>query len=162
MSFIGAATAVGMFLLGIPYALPMGIVAFFTAAIPYIGGLFAVVPITIIALTQVSPLAAVLFIGWQVVIQQIEGSFITPMVQGKAINISPLVVMLGVTAGITLGGLVGGIIAIPIAALVGVGIRGVVLPMRRRAEAKEQMRREAYIAARRAEAAAAVAHDAAT
>jgi predicted PurR-regulated permease PerM len=160
MSFIGAATAVGMFLLGIPYALPMGIVAFFTAAIPYIGGLFAVVPITIIALTQVSPLAAVLFIGWQVIIQQIEGSFITPMVQGKAINISPLVVMLGVTAGISLGGLVGGIIAIPIAALVGVGIRGVILPMRRRAEAKEQMRREAYIAARRAEAAA--AHDAAT
>jgi predicted PurR-regulated permease PerM len=68
--------------------------------------------------------------------------------------------MLGVTAGISLGGLVGGIIAIPIAALVGVGIRGVILPMRRRAEAKEQMRREAYIAARRAEAAA--AHDAAT
>jgi predicted PurR-regulated permease PerM len=161
MSFIGAATAVGMFLLGIPYALPMGIVAFFTAAIPYIGGLFAVIPITIIALTQVSPLAAVLFIGWQVIIQQIEGSFITPMVQGKAINISPLVVMLGVTAGISLGGLVGGIIAIPIAALVGVGIRGVILPMRRRAEAKEHMRREAYVAARRAEAAAA-AHDAAT
>jgi predicted PurR-regulated permease PerM len=154
MGFIGIATAVGMFLLSIPYALPMGIIAFFTAAIPYIGGLFAVIPITIIALAEVGPLAAVLFIGWQVLIQQIEGSVITPMVQGKAINISPLVVMLGVTAGISLGGLVGGIIAIPIAALVGVGIRGVVIPMRRRAEAKERARREAYLAARRAEAAA--------
>jgi predicted PurR-regulated permease PerM len=91
-------------------------------------------------------------IGWQIVIQQIEGSVITPTVQGKAINISPLVVMLGVTAGITLGGLVGGIIAIPIAALIGVGIRGVVIPMRRRAEAREQARRAAYLAARKAEA----------
>jgi predicted PurR-regulated permease PerM len=149
MSFIGVATAVGMLLIGIPYAIPMGIVAFFTAAIPYIGGLFAVVPISIIALAEAGPVAVLLFLGWQVIIQQIEGSFITPMVQGKAINVSPLVVMLGVTAGISLGGLVGGIIAIPIAALVGVGIRGVVIPMRRRAEAREQARREAYIAARR-------------
>jgi predicted PurR-regulated permease PerM len=155
MSFIGVATAVGMLLLGIPYALPMGIVAFFTAAIPYIGGLFAVIPIVLIALSEVSPLAAVLFIVWQVIIQQIEGSVITPTVQGKAINISPLVVMLGVTAGISLGGLVGGIIAIPIAALIGVGIRGVIIPLRRRAEAREHARREAYIAAHRAEAAAA-------
>jgi predicted PurR-regulated permease PerM len=160
MAFIGVATSVGMLLIGIPYALPMGIVAFFTAAIPYIGGLFAVIPISIIAITEVGPLAAVLFLGWQVLIQQIEGSFITPMVQGKAINVSPLVIMLGVTAGISLGGLVGGIIAIPIAALIGVGIRGVVLPLRRRAEAREHARREAYVAAHRAAQAAAAASEA--
>jgi putative heme transporter len=147
MAFIGIATAVGMWLIGIPYAIPMGIIAFFTAAIPYIGGLFALIPILIIAAAEVGPAAVLLMIGWQIVIQQVEGSFITPMVQGKAINISPLVVMLGVTAGITLGGLVGGIIAIPIAALVGVGVRGVVIPLRRRAEAREQARRAAYLAA---------------
>jgi putative heme transporter len=152
MAFIGIATAVGMWLIGIPYAIPMGIIAFFTAAIPYIGGLFALVPILIIAGVEVGPVAVLLMIGWQVIIQQIEGSVITPTVQGKAINVSPLVVMLGVTAGITLGGLVGGIIAIPIAALIGVGLRGVVIPMRRRAEAREQARRAAYLVARQAEA----------
>ena len=151
MAFIGVATTVGMWLIGIPYAIPMGIIAFFTAAIPYIGGLFALVPILIIAGFEVGPGAVLLMIGWQIIIQQIEGSVITPTVQGKAINISPLVVMLGVTAGITLGGLVGGIIAIPIAALIGVGLRGVVIPMRRRAEAREQARRAAYLAARQAE-----------
>lgn len=150
MAFIGVATTVGMWLIGIPYAIPMGIIAFFTAAIPYIGGLFALVPILIIAAIEVGPGAVLLMIGWQIVIQQVEGSVVTPTVQGKAINISPLVVMLGVTAGITLGGLVGGIIAIPIAALIGVGIRGVVIPMRRRAEAREQARRTAYLAARQA------------
>jgi predicted PurR-regulated permease PerM len=150
MAFIGVATTVGMWLIGIPYAIPMGIIAFFTAAIPYIGGLFALVPILIIAAVEVGPTAVLLMIGWQIIIQQIEGSVVTPTVQGKAINISPLVVMLGVTAGITLGGLVGGIIAIPIAALIGVGIRGVVIPMRRRAEAREQARRAAYLAARQA------------
>jgi predicted PurR-regulated permease PerM len=156
MAFIGVATAVGMWLIGIPFAIPMGIIAFFTAAIPYIGGLFALVPILIIAAAEVGPAAVLLMIGWQIIIQQIEGSVITPTVQGKAINISPLVVMLGVTAGITLGGLVGGIIAIPIAALIGVGIRGVVIPMRRRSEAREQARRAAYLAARQAAIEAAV------
>jgi putative heme transporter len=157
MGFIGVATAVGMWLIGIPYAIPMGIIAFFTAAIPYIGGLFALIPILIIAGVEVGAVAVLLMIGWQIVIQQIEGSVITPTVQGKAISISPLVVMLGVTAGITLGGLVGGIIAIPIAALIGVGIRGVVIPMRRRAEAREQARRAAYVAARQAAVEASVA-----
>jgi putative heme transporter len=157
MAFIGVATAFGMWLIGIPYAIPMGIIAFFTAAIPYIGGLFALIPILIIAAAEVGPAAVLLMIGWQVIIQQIEGSFITPTVQGKAISISPLVVMLGVTAGITLGGLVGGIIAIPIAALVGVGVRGVVIPLRRRAEAREQARRAAYLAAHQAAASASAA-----
>ncbi len=159
MAFIGVATAVGMWLIGIPYAIPMGIIAFFTAAIPYIGGLFALIPILIIAATEVGPAAVLLMIGWQVIIQQIEGSVITPTVQGKAISISPLVVMLGVTAGITLGGLVGGIIAIPIAALIGVGLRGVVIPMRRRAEAREQARRAAYLAAHQAATTSATAAD---
>jgi predicted PurR-regulated permease PerM len=147
MSFIGVATGIGMLLIGIPYVVPMSLVAFFTAAIPYIGGLFALIPILLIAAAEVGPHAVVLMIVWQVVIQQIEGSYVTPTVQGKAVAVSPLVVMLGVTAGITLGGLVGGIIAIPIAALIGVGLRGVVLPMRRRAEAREQARRDAYLAA---------------
>jgi predicted PurR-regulated permease PerM len=147
MAFIGIATGIGMWVIGIPYAVPMSLVAFFTAAIPYIGGLFALVPILLIAAVEVGPHAVVLMIVWQVIIQQIEGSFITPTVQGRAVAVSPLVVMLGVTAGITLGGLVGGIIAIPIAALVGVGLRGVILPMRRRAEAREQARRDAYLAA---------------
>jgi len=148
MGFIGIATGIGMLLIGIPYALPMSLVAFFTAAIPYIGGLFALIPILLIAAVESGPAAVVLMIGWQVIIQQIEGDFVTPTVQGKAVSVSPLVVMLGVTAGITLGGLVGGIIAIPIAALIGVGLRGVVIPMRRRAEARELARREAYLAAR--------------
>ena len=60
----------------------------------------------------------------------------------------------------SLGGLVGGIIAIPIAALIGVGIRGVILPLRRRAEAREHARREAYVAAHRAAQAAAAANEA--
>ena len=152
MGFIGVATGIGMLLIGIPYALPMSLIAFFTAAIPYIGGLFALIPILLIAAVESGPAAVVLMIGWQVVIQQIEGTFVTPMVQGKAVSVSPLVVMLGVTAGITLGGLVGGIIAIPIAALVGVGLRGVVIPMRRRTEARELARREAYLASRPAAA----------
>ena len=80
MAFIGVATAVGMWLIGIPYADTDGHHRFFTAAIPYIGGLFALIPILIIAATEVGPAAVLLMIGWQIIIQQIEGSFITPTV----------------------------------------------------------------------------------
>ena len=143
MTFIGVATAVGMWLIGIPYALPMGLLAFVTAAIPYIGGLIALVPILLIAAVEVSPLAVVLMIVWQVVIQQIEGTFVTPMAQHRTASISPLVVMLAVTAGLTLGGLVGGIIAIPIAGLFDVVLRAIVIPTRRRNEARRLARRQA-------------------
>lgn len=133
-SFLGL-VVVGLILNGepIPFAVPLGALSFITAAIPMAGAFIAGGLIVLVSLT-ISPLAALLMAIWVTVLQQLEGSVITPYIQGKVVNLSAVVVLLAVVAGTSLAGIVGGIIAIPVVAVVDVIVRDVVFPLRRRAE----------------------------
>lgn len=142
MTVIGVGSVIGLVVVGfitqgepLPFAVPLGALSFITAAIPLAGAFLAGGLIVLVSLT-VSPLAALLMLGWVVVLQQLEGSVITPYIQGKVVNLSAVVVLLAVVAGTSLAGIVGGIIAIPIVAVVDVVIRDVVFPLRRRSEAR--------------------------
>ncbi len=144
MTVIGVGSVIGMVAVGylvsgspLPFAVPLGALSFITAAIPLAGAFISGGVIVLVALT-VSPLAAILMAGWMVVLQQLEGSIITPYIQGKVVNLSAVVVLLAVVAGTTLAGIVGGIIAIPVVAVIDVVIRDVVFPLRRRAEAQRR------------------------
>ncbi len=142
MTVIGVGSAAGMLILGVPFAVPLGALSFFGAAIPMAGAFIAGVPIVLIALIDGGPLTALLMAGWITALQQLEGYLITPMIQGRAVNLSPMVVFIGVLAGASLGGIVGAIIAIPIVAVADVVVRDVVFPLRRRQE-ERRGRREA-------------------
>lgn len=132
MAVIGFGSALGMVILGVPFAVPLGALSFITAAIPLVGAFIAGVPIVLIALT-IDFTTALLMATWLVVLQQLEGNIITPYIQGKVANISAIAVLLGVYAGTSLAGIVGGIIAIPIVAVGDVILRDIVFPLRRRA-----------------------------
>jgi len=133
MSLIGVGSAAGMLLLGVPFAVPLGALSFITAAIPLAGAFIAGGPIVLVALT-VSPGTGLLMAAWLVVLQQLEGSVITPYIQGRVVNLSAIAVLLGVLAGTSIAGIVGGIIAIPLVAVADVVLRDIVFPLRRRAE----------------------------
>ena len=135
MALIGVGSAVGMTILGVPFAVPLGALSFVTAAIPIAGAFIAGGPIVLVALT-VSPGTALLMLAWLVVLQQLEGSVITPYIQGRVVNLSAIAVLLGVLAGTSIAGIVGGIIAIPLVAIADVVLRDIVFPLRRRAEAR--------------------------
>lgn len=132
MAVIGFGSALGMVILGVPFAVPLGALSFITAAIPMVGAFIAGVPIVLIALT-IDFTTALLMATWLVVLQQLEGNILTPYIQGKVANISAIAVLLGVYAGTSLAGIVGGIIAIPIVAVGDVILRDIVFPLRRRA-----------------------------
>jgi predicted PurR-regulated permease PerM len=108
----GAISAVGLFLLGVPYALVLGAFVSVTAVIPYLGAWLSAIPAVIVALT-VSPttalLTALLFLG----IQQLEGNFLTPKIQGDTLRVHPILVFLAVIVGGGLGGIFGVIVAVP-------------------------------------------------
>ena len=142
MTVIGAGSAAGMLLLGVPFAVPLGALSFIGAAIPMAGAFLAGMPIVLIALIDGGPLAAGLMAAWITGLQQLEGYLITPFIQGRAVNLSPMVVFIGVLAGASLGGIVGAIIAIPLVAVADVVVRDVVFPLRRRQE-ERRSRREA-------------------
>jgi predicted PurR-regulated permease PerM len=108
----GAVSALGLFLLGVPYALVLGAFVSVTAVIPYLGAWLGAIPAVIVALT-VSPttaiLTALLFLG----IQQLEGNVLTPKIQGDSLRVHPVLVFLAVIIGGGLGGIVGVIVAVP-------------------------------------------------
>ncbi len=133
MAIIGLGSAAGMLVLDVPFAVPLGALSFITAAIPLAGAFIAGGPIVIVALT-VSPGTGLLMALWLVVLQQLEGSLITPFIQGRVVNLSAIAVLLGVVAGTSIAGIVGGIIAIPLVAVADVVLRDIVFPLRRRAD----------------------------
>ena len=130
MAIIGVGSAAGMLVLGVPFAVPLGALSFITATIPLAGAFLAGGPIILVALT-VSPGTGLLMAVWLIVLQQLEGSVITPYVQGRALNLSAIAVLLGVVAGTSIAGIVGGIIAIPLVAVADVVLRDIVFPLRR-------------------------------
>lgn len=135
MGIIGFGSALGMLVLQVPFAVPLGALSFITAAIPLAGAFIAGGPIVLVALT-VSTGTGLLMALWLVVLQQLEGSLITPFIQGRVTNLSAIAVLLGVIAGTSIAGIVGGIIAIPLVAVADVVLRDIVFPLRRRAEAR--------------------------
>ena len=137
MAIIGFGSALGMLVLGVPFAVPLAALSFITATIPLAGAFISGGPIILVALT-VSPLTGLLMAVWLVVLQQLEGSVITPYIQGRVVNLSAIAVLLGVVAGTSLAGIVGGIIAIPLVAVADVVLRDVVFPLRRRAEERRR------------------------
>ena len=108
----GAISAVGLFLLGVPYALVLGAVVSIMAVIPYLGAWISGILAVIVALT-VSPttalFTALLFLG----IQQLEGNFLTPKIQGGTLHVHPILVFLAVIIGGGLGGIPGVIVSVP-------------------------------------------------
>jgi predicted PurR-regulated permease PerM len=148
MVVIGIGSALGMVLIGfitrgepLPFAVPLGALSFMTAAIPLAGAFIAGGPIVLVALVT-SPLAGLLMLVWLIGLQQLEGSVITPYIQGRVVNLSAIAVLLGVVAGTSIAGIVGGIIAIPLVAVADVVIREIVFPLRRRAEDRRRGRAE--------------------
>ena len=117
----GLVVFVTLAILGVPFALLIGLWVGLVALIPLVGGLIASVPTVLIAFLHSLPAAivmAVIFVGFQL----FENHFLYPVVMAKAVRMNPLWVLLAVLVGATLGGafgsalgaLAGAIIAIPV------------------------------------------------
>ena len=108
----GALTALALWLLGVPYPLLLGAWVSVTAIIPNLGAWLGGIPAIILALLE-SPVTAILTVLVYVVIQQLESYVLTPRVQGQAIRVHPIIILLAVLAGGELAGLAGVVFAVP-------------------------------------------------
>lgn len=112
---IGLLCAAGMFIFQFPYALMIGALIGFTALIPVAGAYIGAAAGAFMILT-VSPMKALLFIVFIVVLQQIEGNLIYPKVVGNSIGLPALWVLTAVTIGGGIGGITGMLTAVPLMA----------------------------------------------
>lgn len=116
----GIVSAVALALLGIQYAILLGVWVSITAIIPYIGAWLGAIPAVALALllgSSTLPInaltAGLLTLLVFVAIQQLEGNFLTPRIQGEAVHVHPILVFLAVIAGGQIAGLLGVIFAVP-------------------------------------------------
>lgn len=113
----------GVALLGVPLAFPIAVVVFFGAFIPIVGATVSGLVAALIALATQGVTTALLVVGVVLLVQQIEGQILQPLIQGKFVSIHPLAVVLAVAAGSIVAGLIGAVIAVPIVAVLNVLVR---------------------------------------
>ena len=95
-------------------ALPMGMIGMVFYLIPMFGQIISCAVVAILLLFN-SPIAAVIYVVCYIVYVQVENNIIAPRIQGGALNLSPLVILVSIVIGMNVAGLIGAIIAIPVA-----------------------------------------------
>lgn len=107
---------VGVWLLGVPFPLAIGVLTFFTAFVPVIGAVFAGAVAVLIALVSNGPVTALLVLGVVILVQQIESNVLQPVLMGRALELHPLAVVTAASIGLLLAGIPGGVLAVPVLA----------------------------------------------
>jgi predicted PurR-regulated permease PerM len=107
---------VGLAIIGVPLALPLAVVVFITAFIPIVGATAAGILAALVALVANGPVAALFVVGVVVLVNQLEGNLLQPVLMGKTLKLHGLVILIGLTAGTVLAGITGAIISVPLLA----------------------------------------------
>lgn len=114
---LGSLCAIGMFVLGIPYAGPIGALTAITAFIPIVGAFISGF-IGAVLIVAVEPIKAFIFIIFIIVLQQVEGNLIYPHVVGKNIGLPSIWVLVAITIGGSLFGIMGMIVGLPVVSII--------------------------------------------
>jgi predicted PurR-regulated permease PerM len=114
----GILYTIGFYIIGLPYAFLIGMVAIVLTMIPFLGAITTCVAALIIAFVQFGDWThPLLVLAVFAVVQALEGLVISPKIMGDRVGLHPLTIIIAVMAGTTLlGGLLGGILAIPLTA----------------------------------------------
>ncbi|MFI7496640.1 AI-2E family transporter [Kocuria sp. M4R2S49] len=114
---------VGAALLGVPLALPIGILVFLGSFIPIVGAVATGAVAVLVALVANGTTNALLMLGVVLLVQQLEGNVLQPLILGKAVSLHPLAVFLSVATGAVLYGIAGALFAVPIMAFLNTVVR---------------------------------------
>lgn len=118
IAFVDAAgIGIGMAILQVPLALPLAVIVFLGGFVPLVGATIAGILAVLVALVSNGLVAALILAGVVILVQQLEGDLLQPIVMGRSLKLHPLVILVALTAGTILGGIVGAVIAVPICAV---------------------------------------------
>lgn len=107
-----------LLIMGVPLAVPLGVIVFFGAFIPYIGAPLAMLLAAAVAFISNGPLAGALVIVLIFVIGQIEGNVLQPLILGHSVSLHPVAIVLVTAVAAAYFGIVGALIGVPIAAAI--------------------------------------------
>jgi putative heme transporter len=111
--FIG----LGLFLLGVPLALPLAVIVFFGGLFPIVGAVTTGALAVLVAFADAGPGVALGVAGLVLAVQQLEGNVLEPLILSNVIDLDPLVIVLVITLGAVILGVLGAFLAVPTAAI---------------------------------------------
>lgn len=114
---------VGAWILGVPLAMPLGVLVFLGSFVPIVGAVATGAIAVLLALVANGWVNALIMLGIVLAVQQVESNVLQPLVMGAAVNLHPLAVFLAVSAGIATLGLVGAVFAVPVMAFLNESIK---------------------------------------
>lgn len=109
---IGVLLYIGYLIIGLPYALTLAIIAAFTSVVPYLGPAIAISPAIVISIVVSPWLLLKLIVVW-VLVQLLEGKFISPQIMGKSLKVHPITILFVILVAGNLFGVLGVIFAVP-------------------------------------------------
>jgi predicted PurR-regulated permease PerM len=113
---VGTLSTLAYLVLGVPYAVFLGVLAGILELVPIVGPIVAGAAAAVVALTQPFPLV-LWVVAAAIAIQQIENNLLVPRISGPAVGLHPLAALLAVLVGVELAGLAGAIFAVPLTGL---------------------------------------------
>ena len=121
---IGIIETIGLYIVGMPYAIFLGFIGGISNIIPYFGPYIGAVPAVVIALT-ISPWKALLVISVFVIVQQLDNIILTPKIIKGKLGLHPIITIMSVLVGGRLFGFFGLVFAVPIVAMIKIIVKKV-------------------------------------
>lgn len=112
------AIGLGLLLLGVPLALPLAVLIFFGGLFPIVGAVATGALAVLVATADAGLVMGLVVLGLVLLVQQLEGNVLEPLILGRVIRLHPLVVLLAITAGSLTLGILGAFLAVPVAAII--------------------------------------------
>jgi len=109
-----------LLIIGVPLVIPIMVITFFAAFVPLIGAFLAGLVAVLIALVSGGLLDAALVLAAIIIVQQVEGHLLYPILMGRTVHLHPAVIVIALAAGGILGGIIGVFLAVPLAGVVSV------------------------------------------
>lgn len=115
--FVGGMAMLALFIIGVPFALVLGIIAGIFEILPYVGPILGAIPAVVVALLD-DPASAIWVAIAFFAIQQVENLVLVPRISGKSVQLHPAMVMVVLVVGNELAGFLGMLIAVPVTAVI--------------------------------------------
>ncbi|MEO8231617.1 MAG: AI-2E family transporter, partial [Ignavibacteriota bacterium] len=118
-TFVGTAVGFGFYVIGVPNALPLGVIAGIGHLIPYFGPIIGGIPAIVLSIMQTGDLSQVpLIMTVVVLIYTLDNGFVQPYVFSKSVDMHPIIIILLIITGGELFGILGMLLAVPTATII--------------------------------------------
>lgn len=124
VAFIDAVgIGLALVVLEVEFAFPLAALVFLGAFVPIVGASVSGAVAVLVALVDEGWVIALITLGAVILVQQIEGHVLQPLIMGRAVSVHPLAVIIGIACGVVLAGIIGALVAVPLIAVLNTAVR---------------------------------------